>query len=119
MRLAGAGPADQDEVALLCDEVAAGKIAHQALIDRRSVEGKLVHILGERQLGDGQLVSDRARLLFRDLGLEQIADKALRLVLAFDRGGQCLVIRALHAKQLELAHHVEDFGSLHAHALLS
>ena len=35
MRLAGAGPADQDDVALLSDEVAAGEIAHQALVDRR------------------------------------------------------------------------------------
>ena len=93
MRLAGSGAADQDEVALLCDEVAAGEIAHKALIDRGPVEGKLADVLGERQLGDGQLVSDRARLLLRDLGLEQIADKPLRLVLALDRGGQGLVPR--------------------------
>jgi hypothetical protein len=92
MRLAGAGAANQDEVALLRDKVAAGEIAHQVLVDRCSVEGKVVDILGERQLGDGQLVSDRARLLLRDLGLEQIADKPLRLVLALDRGGQGLVI---------------------------
>jgi hypothetical protein len=26
---------------------------------------------------------------------------------------------ALHTEELEFAHHVEDFGSLHAHALLS
>ena len=26
---------------------------------------------------------------------------------------------APHAKELEFAHHVEDFGSLHAHVLLS
>ena len=84
-----------------------------------SVEGEVVDILGERQLGDGQLVFDRARLLLRDLGLEQIADEALRFMLAFDRGGQRLVIGVLHAEELEFAHHVEDFGSLHAHALLS
>jgi hypothetical protein len=93
MRLAGTGAANQDEVALLRDEVAAGEIAHQVLVDRCPVEGKVVDILGERQLGDGQLVSDRARLLLGDLGLEQIADKPLRLVLALDRGGQRLVPR--------------------------
>jgi hypothetical protein len=32
-------------------------------------------------------VLDRARLLLVDLGLEQIADDALRFVLAFDGGG--------------------------------
>src|SRR6185436_7763493 len=35
MRLAGAGAADQHDVALLGDEAAAGEIAHQALVDRR------------------------------------------------------------------------------------
>jgi hypothetical protein len=104
---------------LLSNEIAAGEIAHQVLVDRRSLEGKVVDILGERQLGDGQLIPDRARLFLRDLGLEQIADQTLRFVLALDRGGEGLVIGALHAKELELAHHVEDFGSLHAHALLS
>ena len=98
---------------------AAGEIAHQALVDRRSVEVEAVDVLGERQLGDGQLVFDRACLLLGDLGLEQIADKALRLMLAFERGGEDLVIGVLHAEQLELAHQVEDFGSLHDHVLLS
>src|SRR5579859_670277 len=38
MRLAGAGPADQDDVALLRDEVTASEIAHQTLVDRRAIE---------------------------------------------------------------------------------
>ena len=45
------------------EEVAAGKVAHQSLVDRRSVEGKVGDILGQGQLGDGDLVLDRARLL--------------------------------------------------------
>jgi hypothetical protein len=60
MRLTGAGPADQDDIALLRDEAAAGEIAHQALVDWRALELEAVDVLGERQLGDGQLVLDRA-----------------------------------------------------------
>ena len=77
MGLAGSGAADQDDVALLGDEAAAGEIAHQALVDRRVLEGEVVDVLGERQLGDRHLVFDRARLLFRDLGLQKVADEAL------------------------------------------
>ena len=81
-----------DHVALLRDEVAAGEIAHQALVDGCSLEGEVIGILGERQFGDGYLISDRARLLLRYLGLEQVADEALWCVLALDRRGQCLVV---------------------------
>jgi len=103
----------------LRNEVAAGEIADQALVDRRSPEGEVVDILGRRQLGDGHLISDRARLRLRYPGLEQLAYQALRLMLALDRSGQRLVIGAFHAIELERAHHVEDFGSLHAHRFLS
>jgi len=44
----------------------------QGLVDRRALE-----VLGERQLGDRELVLDRAGLLLVDLGVEQIADNAL------------------------------------------
>ena len=119
MCLARAGAADQDRVALLSDEGAAGEIAHQVLVDRRVFERKVVDILGERQLGDGELVSDRTRLLLRYLGLEQIADQLLRLMLALERCGERLIVGAFHPIELEFAHHFEDFGSLHGHGLLS
>jgi hypothetical protein len=48
-----------------------------------------------------------------DLGLQEIADEALRLMLALDGHGQRLAVGAPHPIQLEAAHHVEDFGSLH------
>ena len=60
---AGPGAADQDGVALLREEAAAGEIAHQGLVDRRALELEVVEILGERQLGNRELVFDRARLL--------------------------------------------------------
>jgi hypothetical protein len=93
MRLAGARSADQDDIALLCDEVAAGEIAHQVFIDRCGFELKAVDILGERQFGYGQLVLDRARLLLGDLGLEQVAREALWFMLTFERRGEDFVPR--------------------------
>ena len=102
MGLAGSGSSDQDDVSLLGDEAAAGEIAHESLVDRRVIEREVVDVLGERQLGDRELVFDRARLLLRDLGLQEIADEALRLMLALERGGQRLVVGGLHAVELEL-----------------
>ena len=67
MRLAGTSPADQHGVALLGDESTAGEIVDEGLIDRRALELEVVEILGERQLGNGELVFDRPRLLLADL----------------------------------------------------
>jgi hypothetical protein len=50
---------------------------HERLVDRRALELEVGEVLGERQLGDGELVLDRARLLLVDLGVEQITDDAL------------------------------------------
>ena len=58
MGLAGAGAADQDGVALLGDEVTAGKVIDECLVDRRALELEVVEVLGEWQLGDGELVLD-------------------------------------------------------------
>ena len=79
MGLSGAGAADEDDVALMGEEVAAGEVAHQSLVDGGVVEDEVVDVLGERQLGDGHLVFDRASLLLGDLGGEQITDNPLRL----------------------------------------
>src|ERR1700675_3393396 len=98
MRLARSGSANQNNVALLRDEAAAGEIAHQALVDRGACEFEAVDILGERQFSDGQLVLDRARLLLRDLRLEQIAGEALRFMLPLERRGEDLVVGVLHSK---------------------
>ena len=58
MALAGSGAADEDGVALLGKEGARCQLADECLVDRRAVEGEVVDILGQRQLGDGQLVLD-------------------------------------------------------------
>ena len=52
MGLAGAGSADQHGVALLGEEGAAGEVANESLVDRRVLEGEVVDVLGERQLGE-------------------------------------------------------------------
>src|SRR3954454_23671403 len=56
MGLAGSGPADQHSIALLCDEAAASEVVHERLVDRRPFELEVIEVLGERQLGDGELV---------------------------------------------------------------
>ena len=56
MGLAGPSPADEDNIALVRQEVAAGEIMNEGLVDRGSVEGEVGDILGERQLGDGDLI---------------------------------------------------------------
>src|SRR6266516_5718806 len=74
--------------------------------------------LASGSLANGELILDRARLLLADLGVEQIADDALGLVLAFDGGGHDLVVGGLHAIELEFAHEVEELGSFHQMVLL-
>ena len=50
MGFARAGSADQDDIALLGDEGAAGEIAHQALVDWRVLEREVVDVLGELRI---------------------------------------------------------------------
>ncbi|MGY4448668.1 hypothetical protein ACVWZR_003328 [Bradyrhizobium sp. i1.3.1] len=90
-----------------------GEIIDESLIDRRAVELEVGDVLGERQLGNGELVFDRPGLLLVDLGVEQVADNALRLVLALDGSCHDLVEGSLHAVELKFAHEVEDLGSFH------
>jgi hypothetical protein len=96
MGLAGTGAADQHGVALLGDEAAAGEVIDQRLVDGCSLELEVLKILGKRQLGDGELVLDRSRLLPVDLGVEQVADDALGFVLALDGGRHDLIEGGLH-----------------------
>src|SRR6202023_4229892 len=63
MRLAGAGSAGQHSIALFSQKGAARQIADQRLVDRGAGEMEVVDILGQRQLGNSQLIFDRARVL--------------------------------------------------------
>ena len=111
-------PVPPTSTALLCDEAAAGEIVDERLVDRRTFELEVIEVFGERQLGDGELVLDRARLLLADLSVEQIADDALWFMLAFDGGSHDLVEGSLHAVELELTHEVEELSAFHQMILL-
>jgi hypothetical protein len=117
MRLAGASSADQHGIALFGQKDAARQIADQRLVDWCAGEVEVLDVLGQRQLGDGQLIFDRARLLLGDLGAEQIADNARRLVPALDASGHHLVIGRPHAVELEGGHQLEHIGAFHHEAL--
>ncbi len=116
--LAGAGAADEHDVALVSQELAAGERAYQTLVDRGAVEGELGDVLGQGQLGNRHLIADRTRLLLGDLGLEQVADDLLRLVGAFERDLDDLVVGGLHSEELQLAHGGEDVLAFHHGGLL-
>jgi hypothetical protein len=91
-------PPTNTGVALLGDEGAAGEIAHESLVDRGVPEGEVVDVLGERQLGDGELILDRPRLLLRDLGAQEVAaQSSLRRLrkLVCERCGSCLRLSAV------------------------
>src|SRR5713226_7144231 len=47
MGLAGAGPADQHGIALLCDEAATGEVVYECLVDGGTFELEVIEILGE------------------------------------------------------------------------
>ena len=46
----------------LSEESTTCQIAHESLVDRRVLEREVVNVLGQRQLGDRELVLDRASL---------------------------------------------------------
>jgi hypothetical protein len=65
----------------------------------------------EQDLAAG-LVLDQSRLLLADLGREQIADNALRLVPALDGSRHDLVEGGLHSVKLELTHGAGSFHQI-------
>jgi hypothetical protein len=90
--LAGAGAADQNQVAFMSQEVAAGAFPDQHLVGASGGKLEVFQVLGQRQLGDRHLILDRAGLLLGDLGGGQVAHHALRFMLALDGGGDDLVM---------------------------
>ena len=68
-------------------------------------ELEVLEVLGKRQLGVGELVLDRAGLLFVHLGVEQIADNGLGFVLA--RDGKVVKVLSSTADHLTPDQHVK------------
>ena len=69
MRFTGSGASDQHDIALIGHESAGCKVTNQARIDRRVGEVKVVEILRQRQLCDGELIANRPVLLLGNLGV--------------------------------------------------
>jgi hypothetical protein len=118
MAFARARSADEDGVALFGKEAAAQEIADQSFVDRRVVKLEAVKVLCQWQLGARHLIFDRPGLFFCDLGFQQIADNARRLVLTLDPGCHDLVVGGAHAVELQVAHQGENVGSFHKLPLL-
>ena len=53
--LAGAGSANQHDIALLGDEATTGEVGDERMVDRGVLELEVVEILGERELGDSRV----------------------------------------------------------------
>src|SRR5690606_21558261 len=70
VRFSSASSADKNDVVLLSKESSGCEVAHQAFIDRGAGKGKVVDILGQRQLCYGDLVFNRERLFLGDLRLQ-------------------------------------------------
>jgi hypothetical protein len=98
--LAGPGSPYEHGVTLLSDESAAGEISNESLVDRRALELEVVDVLGQWQLADGELVLDRERLLFGDLGVQKVTNEALGFVLTLRRDGERPVVGGLNAVEL-------------------
>jgi hypothetical protein len=113
MGLSGASSADQHDISLLGKEAAGGKIADQCLIDWRALEVEVCKVLGEWQLGNGELVLDRARLFLGNLRLEELTDDPLRFVAPFQAVRHDFVEGSPHAKKLQLAHEIENLSAFH------
>jgi hypothetical protein len=101
---------------LLGNEPSACQVADERFVDRRAGEVELVEVLGQRQLGDSELVLDRPGLLLGDLGAQEVADNARRLVATLNAARHHLVISGAHAEELEPRHQLEDLGALHQEA---
>jgi hypothetical protein len=58
---------NENDIALLRDEAAPSKIAHQCFVDGCAVKVEVVYVLRQRELGNGHLIFDGTRMLFGDL----------------------------------------------------
>ena len=113
MGLAGAGAADEHDVALALQEAAAGELLDQGFVDRRGGEVEVGQLLGRRQPGGRHLVLDRARRLVGDLDLQQRTDDLLHRMAALEPLGEDIVVGGAHACELQRRHHRQHLMTLH------
>src|SRR3954447_26500849 len=102
MRLARAGAANEDRVALGIQERPGGQFAHLALIDRGLGKDEPIEVLEHRKLGPAQAIADRAGLPMRALGPDQAGDQRIDLVAPGQPLAGDLVEAGAHAVELQL-----------------
>jgi hypothetical protein len=110
VRLARAGPADEDDVLRLVDELHLGQPHDQLVIDGRDVELEAREIAVHRELRRVHLVFDRAHAPIDGLGLQQVFDQpapgiqaALATLFAQLRPGTGHTVQP---QVLQLQHHI-------------
>jgi hypothetical protein len=113
MRLARASTTNQDDVALISHEGAGGEVADQGFVDRCAGKVEVLDVLGQGQLGDGELVLDGAGLFLRYLGPQEIADDPGRVVLPLDGNPHDLVIGRAHPVEFQRPHQFRNLGAFH------
>lgn len=67
--ISSASSSDEKDIVLLGKEGSGRELAHQVFVDQGVGEVKVIDILGQRQLCDGDLVFDRGGLFLGDLRL--------------------------------------------------
>ena len=100
MGFAGAGPADEDRIALGIEEGAGGEFANLSFIDRRIGEDELVEIFEDGELGTADAVADRARLPVGAFGPDQASDERINLIAPGKAFTSNLVEAGAHAVKL-------------------
>jgi hypothetical protein len=68
--LTRAGSTNQDAVALLSEKVSLSEIAHKALADWCAFELEVAEVLCQGELGDPDLIFDRACRFFADFSFQ-------------------------------------------------
>lgn len=97
---ASPGSADEHHVALMLDEASGGEVTHQRFINVGNVKVEVFKVFGERELGDGKLILDRARLFLVDFRGEQVTDHLLGFMLTLHRSGEDAVVGTASRKSL-------------------
>jgi hypothetical protein len=113
MRLAAAGAANENRVALGVEKAAAGELAHLAFIDRRIGEDEFIEILEHREFSRAHPIADRPRLSVRAFRPDQAGDGRINLVAPVHALAGDLVKAGAHAVELQFVHRLEDLMTFH------
>src|SRR5258708_4939245 len=113
MGFPGAGPADEDGIALGVEEGAGGEFANLSFIDGGIGEDELVEIFEEGELGAADAIADRACLPVGAFGSDQAGDERINLIAPGKAFTSNLVEAGAHAVKLQFAHGLQNLMAFH------